>query len=134
MVEFRLRREAAAVLVAAVGITLAVSSQEASADLTISLEGQCPGEMTLSWEGAVPDRFGALVTGRRLGEWTAPGSICAGTVINVWNPVVQLIFRTGGDGNGSMHGRIPDPLCGQYLQMVVVDGNPCQTSNVVQIQ
>ena len=106
----------------------------AKADLTISLEGECPGEMTVSWDGAVPDRWAVLLTSRIRGPWIVPGTTCGGTVLGIVAPTLRVVFRTDEDGSGSMQGFVPNGLCGQYLQMVVLEGHPCQTSNVVQIQ
>ncbi len=101
---------------------------------TISLEGQCPGQLTMRWDGATPDRPAGLCFAFNTGNYTLPGT-CQGTVLGLGSHQLQLVtsFRTGPEGSGSLAGPVPRRACGGYLQMIVVQGFPCPTSNVVQI-
>lgn len=107
----------------------------AHADLTISLDGECPGWMVLSWQGAVPDRWAVIAVSPRRDEWIMPwGGPCGGTTIELSPPYIVRTFRTDSDGRGTMEGTVRNRYCGLYVQMIVADGQPCQTSNVLQIQ
>ncbi len=68
------------------------------------------------------------------GGYTLQGA-CAGTTLGLGSSGLRLVkvFATGADGEGRLTGVAPPFACGGYLQMVVADGNPCTTSNVVQI-
>lgn len=103
-------------------------------NLAIAVEGDCPGRITVRWEGATPDRWAGLWFSRSQGSFTLPGP-CAGTVLGLGPNGLRLarVFQSGPEGEGVMAGRAPSYACGGYLQMIVQDGNPCTTSNVVQI-
>lgn len=116
------------------GFNVLVASRS-HADLVISIEGECPGILSLHWNGAVPNRNAGIAYSRVPGRWTMPGGgPCGGTTLGIKNPILVTIVQTGDDGRGHIDGYVPPGLCSIYLQMVVADGYPCQTSNVVQIQ
>jgi len=104
-------------------------------NLTITLEGTCPGRVVLRYEGAIPDRWAALAFSREEGEFLLPGGPCWGTLLGLSSSgfAVLRTFRTGSDGGGQLVGRAAAWTCGGFLQLVVQDSRPCQTSNVVQI-
>ncbi len=121
-----------AAVVAAVACLSA--ARGAGAQVVISLEGACPGAMRLRWEGATPDQWAGLIYSDERGNFTLnqPGG---GTVTGLGTRGLRLVwlFRTGAAGQGAATGRAASPSCGGFLQRVVQDGNPCTTSNVVQI-
>lgn len=100
----------------------------------IDLTGDCPGAVTFRWDRATPNTNAALIVARETGHFTIPATACTGTVLQLErNLRVVTFFRTGSEGRGELTGRASQDLCGQFAQMVVVDGIPCATSNVVQI-
>jgi len=123
------------ILVIIVLAVLSVFAGSATAQPVISIEGSCPTRLTFRWEGASANFPAALVVARETGECTLPVDRCSGTVMGLGCLGIRAvaIFRTGLDGRGEVTGRASQSLCGQFLQMLVVDGRPCATSNVVQI-
>ncbi len=104
-------------------------------DLVISLEGDCPGRLSMSWDGATPNEMSALWFSREQGEYRLPVGICGGTTLDLGPHGLHLarVFNSGAEGQGVLSGRVRQAACGGYLQMMVDDGYPCTTSNVVQI-
>lgn len=121
-----------ATVVAAVACLSAVRGVHAQ--VVISIEGDCPGAMRFRWEGATPDQWAGLIYSDERGNFTL-NQPCGGTVTGLGTRGLRLVwlFRTGAAGQGAATGRAASPSCGGSLQMVVQDGNPCTTSNVVQI-
>ncbi len=107
----------------------------AHAQPVISIEGSCPTRLTFRWEGASANYPAALIVAREIGECVLPSNRCGGTVMGLGCLRLRVVafFRTGPEGRGEVSGRASRSLCGQFLQMLVVEGNPCTTSNVVQI-
>lgn len=110
------------------------AARGAHAQPVISLEGQCPGAMRFRWEGASPNAWAGLIYSDERGNFTL-NQPCGGTVAGLGVRGLRLVwlFHTGAGGEGAAIGRAAAPSCGGFLQMVVQDGNPCTTSNVVQI-
>ncbi len=106
----------------------------APAQVVITLDGSCPGVVRFRWEGASPNQWAGLIYSDERGNFTL-NQPCGGTVTGLGVRGLRLVavFRTGGDGEGAVSGRATTPSCGGFLQMVVQDGNPCTTSNVLQI-
>ncbi len=107
----------------------------AQVDLTIRIEGDCPGRITMTWEGATPDRYAGLCFSQSLGQVTLPDPLCAGTVLGLGTRGLRLLrwFEVGPEGMGETTGRAAPLACGGYLQMLVNGYPRCQTSNVVQL-
>ncbi len=105
-------------------------------NLTISIQGECPSRLVLAWSGVSPNEWAALAFSQAEGQVTLPMGPCAGTVLGL-SPShgfgVLRTFRTGSEGRGEMTGSVRTHHCGGYFQMIVGDGSPCATSNVVQI-
>lgn len=104
-------------------------------DLTISVRGECPGRIELSYDGATPGTRAALAFSQENGAILLPVGPCGGTWIGLGNIGLRLVrtFQTSPDGLGSLSGHSSEAACGGYLQLLVQDGHPCATSNVVQI-
>lgn len=112
------------------------AARSACAQPVISVEGSCPQRLTFRWEGASPDRRAWLVMSpENRGFQTPDGFPCGGTFLDIGPGSLRLVasFRTGASGRGQASGRVAPSMCGQYLQMVVEQGLPCEKSNVVQI-
>ncbi|MCC6909645.1 MAG: hypothetical protein IT430_17040 [Phycisphaerales bacterium] len=116
---------------------MAGAANRASAqDPVLSIEGVCPGEVSVSWEGAMSSKSAALVFSHETGAYRISiGAICGGTTLGLGVDGLRLLrrFNTGPEGAGAMHGTANPYSCGGYLQIVVVSMPPCETSNVVQI-
>ncbi len=102
--------------------------------VSLRVTGTCPGQITLSWNGATANRQMGIVFSRSTGSYVIPGGPCAGTQLGLGTNQLQLArtIGTGSNGSGQVNGNIGTGACGGYLQLVVVD-SPCDTSNVVQL-
>jgi hypothetical protein len=102
----------------------------------LSVSGQCPGRVTVSWSGG--NENGAqqgLVFGNNLGNTNIPNNQpCAGTPLGISGNVHLVsppgIFGNQG-GSGSVSGNVGTAACGHYLQLV--EGGSCMTTNVANI-
>lgn len=103
--------------------------------LRLSLTGDCPGRVTVSWNGATPSRPMGIALANSTGNFTIPGGACGGTTLGLSNSGLQLAYtgNTGAGGSGQVSSNVGTAACGKFIQMVVADGNPCTTSNVVQL-
>ncbi|MCL4196059.1 MAG: hypothetical protein KJZ69_01085 [Phycisphaerales bacterium] len=122
-----------AAVVAAVACLAA--ARGAHAQVVISLEGACPGGVTLQWTGARPERPCALAFAENEGQFLISWGPCWGVRLGLGTHNLRAVafFRTGSNGSGRLSGNASSQMCGGYLQMIVWDGTPCATSNVVQI-
>lgn len=103
--------------------------------LSLSLRGNCPGTLTVMWNNATPSRQMGIVFASNTGSFRVPnGGPCAATVLGLGTQNLRLVNTIGtGSGSGQVNGQAGTGACGGYLQLVVVDGNPCTTSNVAQL-
>lgn len=103
-------------------------------DLTIAIEGECPGAITLRWAGATPNRHMGIAFALETGTYIIP-TPCGGTQLGLGTRGLRLVavVQTRRDGQGFVTGAAAPDSCGGFLQSVVMDGNPCTASNVVQI-
>ena len=99
----------------------------------LSISGDCPGRVTVSWRGATPNEQQGLVFGASQGNTTIPTGVCQGTVLGIQGQV-RLVntMGTGPNGEGSVSGNAGTAACGHFLQLVEVPS--CNVSNVVEIQ
>lgn len=103
--------------------------------LHLSVAGPCPGTVTVSWSDATPSRTMGIVFANGTGNFTIPGGPCGRTTLGLGSAGIRLVNTINtGSGSGRVNGAAGTSACGHYLQLVVVDGNPCTTSNVAQIQ
>ncbi len=103
--------------------------------LSLSITGACPGRVTVSWSNATPSRPMGIALANSTGNFTVPGGVCGGTQLGLSNSGLQLVYtgNTGAGGSGNVSSNAGTAACRKFLQMVVADGSPCETSNVVQI-
>ncbi len=101
----------------------------------LRISGSCPGRVTVSWANATPSRPMGILFSSNTGSFVIPGGVCAGTQTGLSSSGLQVVFtgNTGPNGSGQVSANAGTPACRRYLQMVVADGSPCSTSNVVQI-
>jgi len=103
----------------------------------LSIEGACPGPVTVSWSGARPRGTHGLVFGIGQGNTTIPNNLpCAGTILHLSGSVRLVeppgLFGAGPTGRGSISGHAGPGACGGYFQLL--QGGICRMSNVVQLQ
>lgn len=102
--------------------------------LRLSLDGSCPGRITVNWSGATPSRTMGIVFANGTGNFTIPGGPCGGTTLGLGSAGLRLVNTVStGSGAGHVNGNAGTAACGHYLQLVVADGGPCTTSNTAQI-
>lgn len=101
----------------------------------LSATGDCPGRVTVAWAGAGPGRPQGIAVANTVGRFIVPGGPCGGTQLGLSNQGIQLVYtgNTGPNGSGQVSSNVGAAGCGKYIQMVVADGSPCATSNVVQL-
>lgn len=111
------------------------AARGACAQVVISIQGDCPGRVTLQWSGARPERPCALAFAENEGQFLISWGPCWGVRLGLGTHNLRALafFRTGAGGSGRAAGNASSQMCGGYLQMIVWDGTPCATSNVVQI-
>lgn len=100
---------------------------------TLTVNGTCPGTVTIAWANAAPRSQQGIVYGARLGTTIIPpGSACAGTTLGIRSGVRLItVVNTGQTGNGSINGNASSGACRGYLQLV--ESRSCRTSNVAQL-
>ncbi len=94
----------------------------------LNVTGRCPGMITVSWSGAMPDVAQGLVFGRDEGATTIPGGPCAGTRLGLQGGVMLVRTLGSGDGSGEASSNAGTSACGGFLQLVQVGS--CRASNV----
>lgn len=103
--------------------------------VALSLGGTCPGQISVTWNGATPGRPMGVLFARNTGTFVVASGPCAGTRLGLGAAQLQLAARisTGPDGSGRANASVSGGACGGHLQLVVADGSPCATSNVAQL-
>jgi len=100
----------------------------------LTLRGDCPGTVTLEWSGATPSSPMGIVFASNEGNVIIPSGPCAGTQLGLGTQNLRLYAQVNsGSGSGSINGTAGTAACGGFVQLVVVDGSPCTTSNVAQV-
>lgn len=95
-------------------------------DMSLIIQGLCPGPVQLSLTGATPGGDVAIAYGP-LGTFTLPPGPCFGTVLDLNPPTLAGIFPADAAGNLSMSFTAPAFLCGLTIQ--AVDLTSCAVSN-----
>ena len=68
------------------------------------------------------------------GSFTIPNGPCQGTQLGLSSSGLRLVNTiNSGSGTGTVNGNAGTQACGHYLQLVIVDGSPCATSNTAQL-
>lgn len=116
-------------LVVLMGLT-----REARAQVgTLSVEGPCPGEMTVKVTDGYSERLYIIVFGFHEGNTVIPPPYgCSGTVLGIQGGV-RLVrgVRTDRSGTLVLLATAPHRACGAFLQ--AFETFRCETTNVVQI-
>ena len=93
----------------------------------LTLQGTCPGVITLLVSEAVPNGQVALVFSPQEGSTPVPVGNCAGTLLGLDSPNLLRVLATDADGEAGLSG--PPGSCGFFLQ--TVDLVSCGVSDVV---
>ncbi|GEM_PF-2680027 len=111
-----------------------ITGDQGGGGVSMRLSGQCPGTITVAWANATPNKQMGILFANSTGSYTIPGGPCGGTTLGLSSSGLQLVNTIGtGSGSGQVNGRAGTAACRKFLQLVVRDGSPCTTSNVVQI-
>jgi len=112
-----------------------IEEVQTPATYQLSIDGVCPGTITLFWGGAPSSTTQVILIGNSLGSFTIPPGPCVGTVMGIMGSVSIVtppgFFSTGPSGTGSVSGTAGAAACGRYLQMI--EGSVCMITNPVQI-
>ena len=92
--------------------------------------GVCPGEITLDVRGATPLGDVRISLADATGSFELPAGPCAGTVLDLDNPVAGPLVEIDADGRGVATIELQSDDCGSYAQ--AHDNVVCTTSAVVQ--
>ena len=101
--------------------------------LNISLDGQCGGMVTFSWENAPPNKTMNVIYARETGEFRLGHTHgCPSTLLGLGRRGIREAFRIEtSTGTGSVQGRLRASACPGYFQAVIGGVGPCQVSNVI---
>lgn len=101
----------------------------------LGVDGACPGTVVVYWERTTPNTNAGLVFSTSLGNFLIASGPCSGTKLILAPTQLQLVttINTGPNGSGRVSGQAGQGACGGYLQMVVINGQPCGTSNAAKI-
>lgn len=97
-----------------------------AAGLGLTIEGTCPGPVTVTITGATPGGGIAVAYGDA-GSFTLPGGACAGQVLDISAPTLAGVFVADASGNVTLSQVLPPWACGLTLQ--AVDVSTCDVSN-----
>ena len=100
---------------------------------TLTIDGECPGWLTITWWGATHDSTIALLFAKNMGQFRIPSGSCRGTVLGLGTQALQLMasFPAGSNGSGSHNGITQQSACLGYLQMIELPS--CNLTGTVQI-
>jgi len=98
----------------------------------LRVNGQCPGTITISWDGAEPNQQQGVIFATNQGSFAIPSGPCQGTVLGLGTQNLRLVRTIGtGNGSGSVESSVGTGACGAYLQFIQLPG--CETTNVARI-
>lgn len=103
----------------------------AMSDYTLRVSGQCPGLVTIEWEGAKPHRSQGVILGSHPGAYTIPTGRCAGTVLGIEGNLWLMYVITTENGSGQRRAAAGSHPCHWMLQLI--EGDSCRLSNPAQI-
>ncbi len=98
----------------------------------LRVDGQCPGTITVSWDGAEPGRQQGVIFASSQGNFQIQSGPCQGTVLGLGTQNLRLVRTIGtGNGSGSVNSTVGTGACGAYLQLIQLPS--CETTNVALI-
>ena len=102
--------------------------------LEVTVEGTCPGPVSVTVTGLTPGARVAMVSSPEAGVTEVPAGLCAGTVLGLSpDGLVLRMVGTDSDGDGDvvLAPMLPSPSCG--LQVQAVELLSCEASPVVDL-
>ncbi|MFG0330392.1 MAG: hypothetical protein ACF8PN_10895 [Phycisphaerales bacterium] len=99
---------------------------------SLTVAGDCPGQIELGVSSATPNGTVAFVFARNTGSITIPSGPCAGTALDL-DSSARLVDTVTADASGdaSLTGNAPAVACGGFVQ--AVDVASCTATNVAQL-
>lgn len=99
----------------------------------LQIEGDCPGQLTLTATNMAPSSNVGFVYALATGSFTIPSGVCGGTVLGLAAPVT-LGGTTSADANGeaTITVNVPAQACG-LVHVQALDTTNCEPTNVVQL-
>ncbi|MHC4823231.1 MAG: hypothetical protein ACYTEP_04345 [Planctomycetota bacterium] len=104
------------------------SDGSATASITMSVSGTCPGFITIDITGATPFSRVGIAYSASTGTFTVPSGPCTGTVLGLDSSSILVDLNTDAAGDTSISGTVSSGACGLSLQ--AVDLLPCLASTV----
>jgi hypothetical protein len=99
--------------------------------ITIVIQGNCPGAITLSWLGVTPGATLYIFHSNATGLGTISAGPLKGIRLGLSSPLFFGTVTDSGNGAGSANGIVNTAACGRFVQ--IVDEETCETSNTDQI-
>lgn len=103
---------------------------------SVAAGGECPGRVTIRWDGAYPNhRLGICFSSER-GTFTLPAGPCCSTILGLSSRNLQLVrvIGSGPQGRGQVSAEAKAQRCGGYIQLIAYTGAyDCPVSNVAQL-
>lgn len=106
----------------------------ASTGPSLALTGGCPGAAVLDGSGMTPGGAVVIAKSLSLGSWSVPAGApaCAGLMIDIVSPTIQLILFADANGDVSIPGNIPAAACGN-IHLQGLDKATCTATNVISL-
>lgn len=106
----------------------------ASTGPSLTLTGNCPGAVVLDGSGMTPGGAVVILKSLNLGNWIVPGGApaCAGLMLDVVSPAIQLIVAADASGDISIPANVPAAACG-VVHVQAVDKVSCGPTNVISL-
>lgn len=120
-------------LIFAIGSPAAARCMDDSAgasEYTLTITGNCPGQIIFAWSGATPNRRQGVVYGEEEGRTLIPTGVCAGTMLGVARNAFLVSVIGTRDGAGTILLAAGNCL-GGFAQLI--ENRTCRTSNVAPI-
>ena len=105
---------------------------QAGLDISLSLSGDCPGQMTAQASTATPSGRVAFVYAYGTGSVTIPNGPCAGTELGLDGTArLAALVRADVNGSATLSHPLPAMACDGRVVLQAIDVTTCAPSNVV---
>lgn len=106
--------------------------KESALGQVLTSSGPCPGVMTFTITGILPDTRTGFLYSWNTGSYVIPGGFpCTGTTLGLDSPVtIGYQVLANGFGVAEWTVFVPGPACGN-VYMQGIDADPCITTNVI---
>jgi len=96
--------------------------------MELSIQGQCPGQETLTVRNATPNGRVAIATSSTAGGFMIPGGGCSGVYLPLNTPRLATTLTANANGEVTVTPNFAGPQCN--LNIVAVDLASCQVTNI----